>query len=87
MAVVPDGLSKGQLQHFLLEADCSSMTTSRYFRKLRAYWFWWKTGDHQRKFGIPRFRVLTLTNSENRKENLRWLAIECEPDSRQIFAS
>lgn len=86
MAVVPDGFftleSKGRLEHFLLEADRSTMTTSRYFGKLRAYWLWWKTGGHQRKFGIPRFRVLTLTTSEKRKENLRRLAKDADDGKR-----
>ncbi|MFQ5998789.1 MAG: hypothetical protein ACE5KO_05735, partial [Candidatus Bathyarchaeia archaeon] len=31
-------------------------------------------GGHQQKFGISRFRVLTLCTSERRKENLRELA-------------
>ena len=78
LAVITDGYftiqHKGQQHHFFLEADRSTMTTKRYLRKLRAYWLWWKTGGHQRKFSIPRFRVLTLTTSEKRKENLRTLA-------------
>ena len=86
VAVVPDGFfaleSKGHLQHFLLEADRSTMTTMRYFRKLRAYWLWWKAGGHRRKFGIPRFRVLTVTTSEKRKENLRRLATDADDGRR-----
>ena len=86
MAVVPDGFfaleSKGHLQHFFLEADRSTMTTRRFFRKLRAYWLWWRTGGHQRKFGISRFRVLTLTTSEKRKENLRKLARDADDERR-----
>jgi hypothetical protein len=78
LAVIPDGYftiqHKGQQHHFFLEADRRTMTTKRYLRKLRACWLWWKTGGHQRKFSIPRFRVLTLTTSEKRKENLRTLA-------------
>ncbi len=78
LAVVPDGFftieHKGQDHHFFLEADRSTMTNGRFFRKLRAYWLWWKAGGHKRKFGIPRFRVLTVTTSEKRKENLRKLA-------------
>jgi hypothetical protein len=58
------------------------MTTKRYLRKLRAYWLWWKSGGHQRKFNIPRFRVLTLTTSEKRKENLRTLARSADDGKR-----
>ena len=86
VAVVPDGVfsleSRGHLQHFLLEADRSTMTTKRYLRKLRAYWLWWKTGGHQRKFNIPRFRILTLTTSERRKANLRRLARDADDGRR-----
>jgi hypothetical protein len=78
LAVIPDGFftiqNKGQHHHFFLEADRSTMTTRRYLRKLRAYWLWWKTGGPRSKFQIPRFRVLTLTTSEKRKESLRTLA-------------
>lgn len=78
LAVIPDSFftirHDGQHNHFFLEADRSTMTTKRYLRKLRAYWLWWKAGGHQRKFNIPRFRVLTVTTSEKRKENLRNLA-------------
>ena len=78
MVVIPDGFftikHKGRNYHFFLEADRSTMTSKRYLRKLRAYWLFWKTGGLQRKFSIPRFRVLTLTTSEKRKDNLRALA-------------
>jgi hypothetical protein len=78
LAVIPDGYFtiqyRGQYHHLFLEADRSTMSTKRYLRKLRAYWLWWKAGGHQRKFSIPRFRVLTLTTSEKRKQSLRALA-------------
>jgi hypothetical protein len=86
LAIIPDGFfaiqQKGQYHHFFLEADRSTMTTKRYLRKLRAYWLWWKTGGHQRKFNIPRFRVLTLTTSEKRMENLRNLARQADDGKR-----
>ena len=84
VAIVPDGFftvqGKGPL-HYFLEADRSTMTSKRFLRKMRAYWRWWKDGGHQNKFGISRFRVLTLTISEKRKENLRKLATRA--DDRQ----
>jgi hypothetical protein len=42
----------------------------------------WKTCGHQRKFNIPRFRVLTLTTSDKRKESLRTLAKPADDGKR-----
>ena len=80
--VKPDGFftiqHRGQLHHFFLEADRSTMTNTRYFAKLRAYWLWWKQGGHQRTLNIANFRVLTLTISEKRNQNLRALAKQAD---------
>ena len=75
VAVVPDGFfaiedPKGKM-YFFLEADQSTMVNARFLRKMRAYWHWWKQGRHTKKFGMKAFRVLTITKTEQRKENLR----------------
>ncbi len=46
--------------------DASSIS-----RKLRAYALTWKAGIHRSRFGISRVRVLTVTSSESRCENIR----------------
>ena len=71
----PDGFfclktARGSL-NFFLEADRSTMTNARFVRKVRGYWAYWKAGGHTKKYGIKYFRVLTITRSEARKENLR----------------
>ena len=71
----PDGFfkirtPKGVL-HFFLEADRSTMTNARFVRKTRGYWAYWRAAGHTKKYGIKTFRVLTITRSEARKENLR----------------
>lgn len=75
VAIVPDAfftLEEGDdLMHFFLEADRSTMTLDRFLRKLQAYWQWWREGGHEKKFDIKSFRVLTITISPERKENLR----------------
>lgn len=75
LAIVPDAfftIEEGDdLLHFFLEADRSTMTLKRFWGKMRAYWEWWKDQRHIEKFGIERFRVLTITLSEPRKESLR----------------
>lgn len=72
--VVPDAfftIRVGDYQtHFFLEADRSTMTGERFLRKITAYWQWWKEKGHQKKHGIKGFRVLTITISDERKNNL-----------------
>ena len=73
--IVPDGFfgiqdPKGKM-HWFIEADQGTMSNGRFLNKMRAYWNWWKRGGHTRKFDIKAFRVLTLTKTEQRKENLR----------------
>ena len=72
---------KNDLLHFFLEANRSTMETERFLKKLKAYWQWWQEEGHKRKFNISVFRVLTITVSEERKENLR--KITKKADERQ----
>ena len=62
---------------FFLEADRATMPVMRqnlsqtsFFRKLLAYQATWRLGIHHSRFGFPRFRVLTVTSSPQRMENL-----------------
>lgn len=73
--VNPDGFftvkDKGDLLHYFLEADRSTMTTKRFLNKMKAYWQWWLEEKCKDKLSVSKFRVLTITISEKRKENLR----------------
>jgi len=83
--IVPDGFFGIQDQkskmYFFIEADQSTMTNARFLKKMKAYWNWWKQGKHTKRFGIKAFRVLTITKTEKRKENLR--EITKKADDRQ----
>jgi len=83
--IVPDGFFGIQDQkdkmYFFIEADQSTMTNARFFKKMKAYWHWWKQGKHTKRFGIKAFRVLTITKTEKRKQNLR--EITKKADDRQ----
>ena len=73
LPIIPDGFfqiedPKGKM-HFFLEADRSTMTNARFFNKMRAYWLWWQKGG-QKSLGIENFRVLTITKTKERLENL-----------------
>ena len=62
---------------FFLEADRSTMPVVRqnlsqtsFYRKLLAYEATWTQGLHRSRFGFHRFRVITVTSSLRRVENL-----------------
>jgi hypothetical protein len=73
LPIIPDGYfniedPNGKI-YFFLEADRSTMTNARYFNKMRAYWIWWQRSG-QKNLGIENFRVLTITKTQKRLENL-----------------
>ena len=86
LGVIPDRLfaleytgQEGQSEraYFFLEADRGTMPVIRsnysqtsFFRKLLAYEATWTQKIHQRKLGIPRFRVLAVTTSPLRVKSL-----------------
>ncbi len=72
-----DRIGGRQRVHFFLEADRGTMpvvrgglTQSSFFRKLIAYEATWAQKVHQRKLGIHRFRVLTVTTNALRVKSL-----------------
>ena len=86
LGVVPDRIfaleyvaHAGEMQrvHFFLEADRGTMpvvrsglTQTSFYRKLLAYEATWTQKVHQRKLGIQRFRVLTVTTNAMRVTSL-----------------
>ena len=54
------------------------MTRERFTRKLIAYATYDKAEKHKAKFGIRKFRVLTVTTGEARMQNLIRAASEAE---------
>ncbi len=72
--LVPDAFfsikHKGDMLHFFLEADRSTMARERVLNKMKIYWRWWREGQYQKKLGITRFGVLVIAPSEERSENL-----------------
>jgi len=87
-AVIPDGFFaltyRAQTVCLFLEADRSTMSNARFLSKLTAYFQYWVTqvrgGDHPS--GMKSFRVLTITLSQERKENLRRTARDVDPEGR-----
>jgi len=60
--------------HFMLEVDRGTQTHRRFLLKLQAYLQWRRQGGHERLLDITTFRVLTITNSAVRRDNLNALA-------------
>ena len=57
--------------HFFLEADrATTRDHARFMQKIRGYWHYLERGLHERKFGIKNFRVLVVTKTSERAENL-----------------
>jgi len=73
---------KNDWLHFFLEADRSSMEDKRFLAKMQGYWQWWKEEGHKDRFNISVFRVLTVTISEERKENLRQITKKADDSQR-----
>jgi hypothetical protein len=73
--IAPDGFfaiqnAQGRRLHLMVEADRGSMNLERFTRKLQAYAAYGRAGKHTEKFGIKHFRVLTVTTSPARCQNL-----------------
>ena len=72
-----DPSGAGNRAFFFLEADRATMPVIRmnlsqtsFYRKLRAYGATWSQSIHQTQFGFHRFRVLTVTTSDERVKSL-----------------
>lgn len=68
--------------NFFLEADRSTMTNERFLNKMKAYWTYWKDIKNNQRKGPGAFRVLTVTKTEARKENLRRLTKQADDYSK-----
>jgi len=78
--------------NFFLEADRSTMSRERFLDKLKIYWKWRNDERLLKTLGISKFfRVLTITYSEERKENLRAISKNADDSgqgtSRFLFLS
>jgi Replication-relaxation len=88
--VKPDGLfvlKVGEKRiHCFFEADRSTMTNARYLGKLRSYFAFYATYVRgEKKAGITQMRVLSVTISEARKDNLRETAQKVSTEAKDLF--
>ena len=84
--VNPDGFMRLETAagraYFFLEADRSTMSGKRFLRKMRGYWHYWERDACARKHDIRHFRVLTVTPTRQRRENLRSVARRADPKQK-----
>ena len=60
-----------QQAHFFLEVDMGTMSNARWQEKVKAYAEFRQSGQSQRHYGTRNFRVLAVTTSEQRLNNLK----------------
>lgn len=78
----PEGANRAT---FFFEADRSTETQTRFKEKISAYWHYLEQGLHAKKFGIKSFRVITVTVTEARAENLCVLAASLLPERARKY--
>lgn len=75
VSVIPDSYfvleTPMGLTHVCLELDRGKMTVERFKKKILAYQVYYASGDYSRRYGTKSLRVLTVTLSPKRLENLR----------------
>ena len=75
VAVVPDSYfalsTPYGSTHFLLELDRGTMTTKRFRTKVEAYMAYYRSGGYEKRYGARSLRMLTVTLSQRRLENLK----------------
>jgi hypothetical protein len=61
------------------------MSNARYLAKLKSYYAFWATYVQDGRSPIKQMRVLTITRSEERKQNLRKIADQISPKAKNLF--
>jgi hypothetical protein len=79
--------AKAGKAYFFLEADLGTESTERFKKKIIAYRNYWKSGKYQEKYGFKSFRVLTVTTSEKRLNNLVAMACDCGAKGMFLFTT
>jgi hypothetical protein len=95
VSVIPDSAfiidtprqSEKTKAYFFLELDRGTMTTKRFKTKIEAYLAYIDGGGYEKRYGTKGLRVLTVTESAARLENLRRVTEDAGGKSRFWFAT
>jgi hypothetical protein len=71
--------------NFFLEADRSTTTHARFQKKIKAYWYYFLQERHTKKHGIKTFRVMTITRTQERADELCEAAAKVLPYEARKF--
>ena len=84
--LVPDGFfgieGDQGIMHAFVEIDRGTIGLKRFLLKQKGYFHWWLHKKHLDKYGIKNFRILTITTTEKRMQNLMRVTLRVK-DSRQ----
>ncbi len=72
------------IAHFFLELDRGTMTLQRFQNKALAYWAYYQSGAYERRYQTKSLRVLTVTITGKRRENL-WQATQKAVESTRFW--
>lgn len=84
---VQSAINKEQIAHFFLEVDMGTMTNKRWQDKVRAYLHFRHIGLAQKHFGTNNFRVLTVTTTARRLQNLKKATERVQGDDHFWFTT
>jgi len=79
--------AKAGKTYFFLEADLGTESRERFKKKVLTYRQYWKSGKYQEKYSFKSFRVLTITTSEKRLNNLVATARDCGVKGMFLFTT
>lgn len=88
--IIPDGYFALQTpqgnRHFVLELDRGTMEGKRFKAKVQGYSEYFKSGAYKERFGTKSLRVLTVTESQRRLNNLKAITERAGGKNRFWFA-
>jgi len=72
--LIPDAIFivrfNGRRHFFMLEMDRGTISSKWMLARYQSYYEWWRDKGHQSDFKVSSIRILTVTQSQKRMENL-----------------
>ncbi|MCO6450069.1 MAG: replication-relaxation family protein [Caldilineales bacterium] len=90
---IPDGYfvlqppGKAETLHFFLEVDLGTESNKQWQDKINAYNLYRETGESVQHFGTQNYRILTVTTSDKRLQNLQQATREAEGKHHYWFTT
>lgn len=82
---IPDGFfcfrCYNRNHYFLLELDRGTVSSKLMFKRYQDYYQWWKDNGAKNDLGVSSIRILTVTTSQKRMENLLGRCLKVKGDN------